>query len=81
METHGKQHYEDGFKGCGGRTLEEEQQNDKNKYELAIKNGIKQQNYIVIDCSKSDLEFIKNNIINSRLNELFNLNKNNQFEL
>ena len=74
IETHGKQHYEDGFKGCGGKTLEEAQQNDKNKYELAIKNGIKPQNYIVIDCRYSKLDYIKNNIINSKLGDIFDLN-------
>ena len=74
IETHGMQHYEDSFKSCGGRTLEEEQENDKNKKELAIKNGIKPDNYIVIDCRYSEFEFIKNNIINSRLNDIFDLN-------
>lgn len=85
IETHGIQHYKTGFAGVGGRTLEEEQENDKNKYELAIKNGIKPENYIVIDCRKSELEYIKNNIINSRLGEIFNLNdinwKNIEFNL
>ena len=74
IETHGMQHYEKGFDKLGGRTLEEEQQNDKYKYELALNNGIKPNNYIVIDCRHSEFEFIKNNIINSRLNEIFNLN-------
>lgn len=74
IETHGDQHYRDG-KGIYKKTLQEEQQNDKNKYELAIKNGIKPENYIVIDCRESDLEFIKNNILNSRLSELFDLSK------
>ena len=71
IETHGEQHYRKctNFK----LSLEEEQENDKNKYELAIDNGIKDENYIVIDCRKSDLNFIKNNILHSKLNELFNL--------
>ena len=59
IETHGAQHFKGGF--SGGRTLEEEQQNDKEKKEIAIKNGIK--NYIEIDCSESTLEFLKENII------------------
>ena len=72
VETHGMQHYkESGF----NRSLEEEQLNDRNKKELALNNGIKPRNYIVIDCRYSELEFIKNNIINSRLNELFDLNE------
>ena len=72
IETHGEQHYRNTTKF--ERTLEEEQENDKNKMELAISNGIKPQNYIVIDCRYSELEFIKNNILHSKLNEIFNLN-------
>lgn len=75
IETHGLQHYEEKFKSyCGGRTLEEEQENDRIKKELALQNGIKEENYIVIDCRYSKLEFIKNNILDSKLNILFNLN-------
>ena len=75
LEMNGGQHYssKNSFNNLGGRTLEEEQQNDKFKKLLAIQNGIKEENYIVIDCRKSELEFIKNNIINSRLNEIFDL--------
>ena len=73
IETNGLQHYGKGFNNLGGRTLEEEQQNDKFKKELALNNGIKEENYIVIDCRKSEFEFIKNNIINSRLNNIFDL--------
>ena len=77
IETHGEQHY----KHTGrGRRLQEEQQNDKNKYDLAIANGIKPENYIVIDCRKSELEFIKNNILNSRLAEIFDLSKIDWFK-
>ena len=70
IETHGEQHYRE----TGLGKLEENKQNDLNKYNLAISNGIKPENYIVIDCRKSELEFIKNNILSSRLNEIFNLN-------
>ena len=72
IETHGLQHYKENtnFK----MSLEEEQQNDKYKYNLAVKNGIKPKNYIIIDCRYSKLEYIKNNILHSRLNEIFNLN-------
>ena len=41
---------------------------------MAIKNGIKPQNYIVIDCRYSKLDYIKNNIINSKLGDIFDLN-------
>ena len=73
VEAHGLQHYEEGFKSCGGKTLAETQQNDRLKKKLAIDNGIKLENYIVIDCRKSELDFIKNNIIKSKLGKLFSL--------
>ncbi|AKA70177.1 hypothetical protein [Clostridium scatologenes] len=75
LETHGLQHYEDCFSYYGkkSKTLEEEQENDKIKENLALKNGIKKENYIILDCRKSELEWIRNSIINSKLNELFDL--------
>ena len=72
IETHGEQHYKEKSRK-GARTLKEEQANDRYKIELAMKNGIKEENYIVIDCRESNLEFIKQNIINSKLNEVFDL--------
>jgi ssDNA-binding Zn-finger/Zn-ribbon topoisomerase 1 len=74
IETHGEQHYKENRR-IGARTLEEEKRNDILKKELALTNGIKEENYIVIDCRKSELEFIKQNILVSRLNELFDLSK------
>ena len=71
IETHGEQHYNGGFSSYGGRTLEEEQENDKYKFELAVKNKIN--NYIIIDCSKSDFEFIMNNILKSELVNMVDL--------
>lgn len=79
VETHGRQHYEEAFGGSS--ILNENKTNDKNKKELAINHGIKSENYIVIDCSKSELDFIKNNIINSRLSEIFDLNNINWYEI
>ena len=73
IETNGEQHYKKGFERCGGRTLEEEQANDKYKYELAISNGIKPENYIVIDFRESTLEWGKEHILNSRLGIIFDL--------
>ena len=70
IETHGEQHYEESRRG---RSLKEEQENDKLKEELALGNGIKR--YIIIDCRKSELEYIKNNILDSELNKLFDLSK------
>ena len=72
LETHGMQHYKwTGFT----RTLKEEQENDRIKYELALQNGIKEEEYVVIDCRYSDKEYIKNNILKSKLNKLFDLSK------
>jgi hypothetical protein len=82
IETHGEQHYEEGFQKMKSKrkskTLEEEQKNDRLKKELALQNGIKEENYIVIDCRKSTLEWIRDNdngILNSILSELFDLSK------
>lgn len=71
IETHGLQHYKE-FKR--GRSLQEEQNNDKNKEIFAKENKIS--NYIVIDCSCSELEYIKNSIINSNLPKLLNFIEN-----
>ena len=76
IETHGLQHYEGGFdriKSSSLRhinTLENTQENDKIKEQLAKNNSIK--NYIVIDCRYSELEWIKNSIMNSELPTLLN---------
>lgn len=71
IETHGEQHYRQSNKFK--RTLEEERENDKLKRELALNNGI--EHYIELDCRCSDMDFVKNNISNSKLNELFDLSK------
>jgi hypothetical protein len=75
IEMHGEQHYTGRFSQClsSARTLEEEQANDKFKKEIALDNGIKEENYIVIDSRYSELNWIKNNILKSRLNKLFDL--------
>lgn len=73
IECHGGQHYNYGFNYCGGRTLQEEQENDKYKKDLALNNGIDY--YIVLDCRKSNLEWIKQSILNSELRNLFDLSK------
>ena len=66
IEMHGKQHYE-GWNDK--RSLEEIQLIDKEKMIYAKNNGIN--NYIVVNSSKSDMDYISNNIIQSRLSELF----------
>lgn len=71
-EIHGIQHY---IQSDRGRTLKEEQENDKLKKQIALENGIKEENYIVIDCRKSEMEWIKDNIYKSKLNKIFDLSK------
>ena len=55
-----------------GQTKEESKAIDDYKDKIAKKHNIE---VIRIDCGRSELEFIKQNILNSRLNELFDLNK------
>jgi hypothetical protein len=72
IETHGKQHYEDtGFNKLNGKSLEDERKNDELKMSMAKLNKIN--NYIVLNCSKSNSDYIKNSIINSKLSEMYNL--------
>ena len=75
IESHGLQHYKEWNQG---RSLQEEQENDELKEQMAKENGI--ENYIIIDCRYSDLEFIKNNILHSKLAELFDLSNINWFK-
>jgi hypothetical protein len=84
IEVHGMQHYEEGFYAEESKSLEEEQLNDKIKMNLAIENNIS--NYIVIDCRYSNIEWMKDHILNSKLSTLFDLsnvdwNKCNEFTL
>jgi len=74
IEAHGKQHYcNTGFMKMNNRArnFSEEKLNDKIKMQLAKENHIK--NYIVINAEYSDLNYIKENILNSSLNQLFDL--------
>ena len=79
IETHGGQHYkEQSIYSRFKRTLQEEQENDRIKKELALKNGI--EHYIILDCRYSELDYIKNSILNSKLNKLFDLSKIDWFK-
>ncbi len=68
VEADGKQHYRD----CVffDKTLEERQQIDNEKTNLAIKNGFI---LIRINCSESTMEYMKNSICNSMFNDIFDL--------
>ena len=59
IEVHGLQHY------YGGWDLESVQESDRIKQQLALDNNIN--NYVVIDARKSEVDYIKNSIINSSL--------------
>lgn len=62
IEVHGAQHYID-TNSRYLKSLKEEQENDRIKYENAISNGIEK--YVVIDARESELLFIKNSILKS----------------
>lgn len=77
IEVHGKQHYEHGFGNFdGGKTLLEEQENDRFKKSLALQNGIAEKNYIVIDARHSNPIWIKNSILESGLLDIYNFCEN-----
>jgi len=68
IETHGMQHYKQ-TSGFWGK-LKNIQEKDKIKEQLAKDNGI--ENYIILDCRESKLEWIKDSVMNSELPKLLN---------
>ena len=70
VEIHGAQHFY--YTGLSERTLEEEQKNDNWKKDIAIKNGIERENYVVIDARDTSLDSIKSQVKNSKLSEFYN---------
>lgn len=72
IEVNGGQHYSNSMFTI---TLEEQKNNDKIKKEIAIKNKIK--HYICLDCSKSNIEYIRESVINSGLLDIIETNKDN----
>lgn len=73
IETHGSQHYNGNFISVGGKSLEEEQETDELKQNLAINNNV--ENYIVINCARSEYDYIKTKIKESKLKLLLDLKK------
>lgn len=72
IEVHGEQHYrESGFSSSATWTLKDIQENDKYKYETALKNGIDK--YIIINAMISEIGYIRNSIENSYLSKMLNL--------
>ena len=84
IEVNGEQHYgyknlnKSKFNDKSSRTLREEQQNDSIKCWEAYKNKI--DCYIQLDCRKSNIKWISNSILNSELNNLFDLSNINWIE-
>jgi len=70
LEMDGRWHNTDN--NLSGQTKEESKHIDNYKDLKATEYGIK---VIRIDCEKSELEFIKQNILNSKLSELFNISE------
>lgn len=72
VETHGKQHYNGGFSTLGGKTLEEEKENDAKKREMANSHI---ENYVELDCRNSTLDWMLNSLKNSVLGEKIVINE------
>lgn len=70
IETNGIQHYKKSFSTNGGQSLEDVKLNDALKRQLASKYIDK---YIVVDCRKSEYDYITSQICNSELNTIFDL--------
>lgn len=76
VEVHGRQHFENVLIAKEQkRHFKDEQENDSLKQKLAIENGIKYSNYIILDCRESNIDFIKKSILNSNLPNLLNFNE------
>lgn len=75
VEMDGGFHFQSGVKGFyKEENLKNTQRRDEEKNNLAIEHGIE---VIRINCSKTSIEFIKNNILNSKIGEIFDLSNIN----
>jgi|GEM_PF-964757 len=73
IEIHGEHHYNGRFEALGGRSLQEEQENDSLKQKLASENGIEY--YIVVDARESNINYIKNSMLKSGLSKVLKINE------
>lgn len=73
VETDGGQHMVEKPNAKYFNNLKKEIENDKYKEDLAFQNGVLKENFIRIDCFYSDYDYIKQNIINSPLYNLLEL--------
>ena len=72
IETHGKQHYTNTWStGVDKNQKMTIQENDTYKHMMADKRGVSY--YVVLDCQRSDNEYIRQSILNSELATLFDL--------
>lgn len=71
IEANGAQHYNNSFTNRGGITLEEIKEIDRKKEKIALENGIT--HYIKINCQKSNLDTIRNGIIESNICNILNI--------
>lgn len=69
IEVHGEQHFNGSFYKYG-HSKKYELSNDQQKRELAIDNNILENNYIVIDARKSNIDWIKNSILQCGLSNI-----------
>ena len=67
LEVNGIQHYKQKWE-------RNEVENDKNKKEFAFKCGFTDDNYIILDCRESNLNFIQSSILKSKLSNIFDFN-------
>lgn len=72
IETHGIQHYQTQTKRpIKWKSYEEEHENDLLKFDLSVINGV--EHYVVLDCRKSELEWIQDEVKKSLLDSKFDL--------
>lgn len=67
VEVNGIQHYKVKW------TSRSEPENDAKKKEFAYSHGFSDDTYLVLDCHKSNCDFIKQSLLNSKLAEYFDL--------
>lgn len=70
IEVNGRQHYDNAF----NKTSEDQKEIDKIKKDLAISNGIR--NYVELDCRESTMEWIKQSIVDSGLQDILDVDFN-----
>lgn len=74
IENHGEQHYKNRDDNSVFKNISYQKNNDTLKKKLALENGI--DFYFEIDCRKSNIEWIKNSIINSGLLQVLSVDVN-----